>query len=80
MAFFTDAQVKNQNFTGYPQNKPHLIVPFKLVGIVEASSQVVEDDDAALGDQVAVITPALTKRLESCCAYYSYVSLHLRGG
>ena len=80
VAFFTDAQVQNRNFSGYPQNTPYLIVPFKLVGIVEASQQVVEDDDAALGDQVAVITPALTKRLESCCAYYSYVSLHLRGG
>ena len=43
-------------------------------------SQVVEDDDAALGDQLAVVTPALTKRLEVCCAYYSYVSLHLHGG
>ena len=80
VAFFTDAQVQNRNFTGYPQNEPHLIVPFKLVGIVESSQQVVEDDDAALGDQVAVMTPALTERLESCCAYYSYVSLHLRGG
>ncbi len=80
VAFFTDAQVQNPNFTGYPQNEPHLIVPFKLVGIVESSQQVVEDDDAALGDQVAVMTPALTERLESCCAYYSYVSLHLRGG
>jgi ABC-type lipoprotein release transport system permease subunit len=80
VSFFTDAQVKNPNFTGYPQDKPHLIVPFKLVGIVESSPQVVEDDDAALGDQVAVITPSLTKRLETCCAYYSYVSLHLRGG
>ncbi len=80
VAFFSDAQVQNPNFTGYPQNKPYLIVPFALVGIIESSQQVVEDDDAALGDQVAVITPALTKRLESCCAYYSYASLHLRGG
>ena len=35
----------------------------KLVGIIEASQQVVQDDDAALGDQLAVITPALTRRL-----------------
>jgi len=27
-----------------------------------------------------VATPALTRRLEACCAYYSYVSLHLDGG
>ncbi|MGA2933228.1 MAG: FtsX-like permease family protein, partial [Acidimicrobiales bacterium] len=48
-------------------------------GIVEWSPQVVQDDDAALGNQVAVVTPALTRRLETCCAYYSYVSLHLDG-
>ncbi len=35
VAFFTDAQAQHPNFTGYPQDKPHLIVPFKLVGIVE---------------------------------------------
>jgi len=80
VAFFTTAQVREPGFSGYPQDKPHLIVPFKLVGIVEWSPQVVQDDDAALGDQIAVATPALTRRLETCCAYYSYVSLHLDGG
>ncbi len=80
MAFFTDAQVSRPDFAGYPKDKPHLIVPLKLVGIFEWSVQVVQDDDAALGNQVAVITPALTKQLETCCAYYSYVSLHLDGG
>ncbi len=80
VAFFTDAQVSSPDFTGYPQDKPHLIVPFKLVGIVEWSPQIVQDDDAALGNQVAVATPALTRRLETCCAYYSYASLHLDGG
>ena len=80
VAFFTDAQASSPNFAGYPQDKPHLIVPFKLVGIVEWSPQVVQDDDAALGNQIAVTTPALTRRLETCCAYYSYVSFHLDGG
>ncbi len=28
VAFFTDAQVSSPDFTGYPQDKPHLIVPF----------------------------------------------------
>ena len=36
VAIFTTAQVGSSNFTGYPQNKPYLIVPFKLVGIIEA--------------------------------------------
>ena len=80
VAFFTDAQAGQPNFSGYPQDKPHLIVPFKLVGIVEWDTQVVQDDDAALGNQIAVITPALTRQLETCCAYYSYVSFHLDGG
>ena len=80
VAFFTTAQVSVPTFMGYPQSKPHLVVPFKLVGIIEEQIQIVEDDDAALGDQVAVVTPALTKRLEACCAYYSYVMLHLQGG
>jgi ABC-type lipoprotein release transport system permease subunit len=80
VAFFTTAQVNTPSFRGYPQSKPHVVVPFRLVGIIEAQIQVVEDDDAALGDQVAVVTPALTKQLEGCCAYYSYVSLHLQGG
>ena len=80
VAFFTDAQAGQPNFSGYPHDKPHLIVPFKLVGIVEWDTQVVQDDDAALGNQIAVITPALTRQLETCCAYYSYVSFHLDGG
>ncbi len=80
VAFFTDAQAGQPNFSGYPHDKPHLIVPFKLVGIVEWTTQVVQDDDAALGNQIAVITPALTRELETCCAYYSYVSFHLDGG
>ncbi len=80
VAFFTDAQAGQPNFSGYPHNKPHLIVPFKLVGIVEWETQVVQDDDAALGNQIAVITPALTRQLETCCAYYSYVSFHLVSG
>jgi len=80
VAFFTDAQAGQPDFSGYPVDKPHLIVPFKLVGIVEWTTQVVEDDDAALGNQIAVMTPALTRQLETCCAYYSYVSFHLDGG
>ena len=80
VAFFTDAQTSAPNFAGYPQDKPYSIVPFRLVGIVEWNAQVVQDDDAALGNQIAIMTPALTKRLEACCAYYSYASLHLDGG
>ncbi len=80
VAFFTDAQVTSPNYAGYPTDRPELLVRLKLVGIVEAAFQVVQDDDGALGNQFAVLTPALTRRLENCCAYYSYVALQLRGG
>ena len=80
LAFFTTAQVNSSSFAGYPADKPHLVITLRLVGIIEFDAQIVQDDDAALGDQLAVITPALTRRLESCCAYYSYVSLQLDGG
>ena len=80
LAFFTTAQVNSSSFAGYPADKPYLVIALKLVGIVEDNAQIVQDDDAALGNQLAVITPALTRRLESCCAYYSYVSLQLDGG
>jgi hypothetical protein len=80
VAVFTTAQVNSSSFTGYPADKPFLVITLRLVGIVEFDAEVVQDDDAALGDHLAVITPALTRRLESCCAYYSYVSLQLDGG
>jgi FtsX-like permease family len=80
LAFFTTAQVNSSSFAGYPADKPHLVITLRLVGIIEFDAQIVQDDDAALGNQLAVLTPALTRRLESCCAYYSYVSLQLDGG
>ena len=80
LAFFTDAQVNSPTFSGYPADKPNLSIRLKLVGIVKSSDQIVEDDDAALQDQFAVLTPALTRRLATCCAYYSYVGLQIEGG
>jgi len=80
VGFYTDAQADSPTFAGYPADKPHLSIDLKLVGIIEASQQVVQDDDAALGDQLAVLTPALTRRLATCCAYYSYVGLQIEGG
>ena len=77
LGFYTDQQASSPTFAGYPTDKPHLSIDMKLVGIIEASQQVVQDDDAALGDQLAVITPALTRRLATCCAYYTYVALQI---
>ena len=80
LAFFTDAQTSSPTFAGYPADKPHLVVTMKLVGIIETGTQIVQDDDSALGDQLAVATPALTRELATCCAYYSGVSLQIDGG
>ena len=77
---YSDAQVSSAVATGVLPDRPHVSVELKLVGIVESSSQVVEDDDAALGSQFGVFTPALTRRLATCCAGYSYVALKLDGG
>jgi hypothetical protein len=80
LGFYTDAQENSPTYAGYPTDKPYLAVDMKLVGIIEASQMVIQDDDSALGDQLAVVTPALTRRLATCCAYYSYVALQLDGG
>jgi hypothetical protein len=80
LGFFTDAQENSPTFAGYPTDKPYVAIDMKLVGIIEASQQIIQDDDTALGDQLAVVTPALTRKLATCCAYYSYVALQLDGG
>jgi len=77
---YSDAQVSSAVATGVLPDRPYVSIRLKLVGIVESSSQVVEDDDAALGSQFGVFTPALTRRLTPCCAGYSYVALKLDGG
>ncbi len=80
LGFFTDSQAASPTFAGYPTDKPYLAINMRLVGIIEATQQVIEDDDSALGDQLAVVTPALTRRLATCCAYYSYDALQLEDG
>jgi hypothetical protein len=80
LGVYSDAQVKSAVATDVLPDRPHVSIRLKLVGIVESSAQVVEDDDAALGSQFAVLTPALTRRLAPCCAGYSYVALKLAGG
>ncbi len=77
---YSDAQVRSAIATGVLPDGPHVSIRLKLVGIVESTSQVVEDDDAALGSQFGVFSPALTRRLAPCCAGYSYVALKLDGG
>jgi hypothetical protein len=80
VGFYTDAQSESPTFAGYPTDTPYLSIDLKLVGIIKTSFQIVQDDDTALGDQIAVITPALTRRMATCCAYYTNVHLQIEGG
>lgn len=80
IAFFSNAQEQSPNFAGYPTDRPAFDVTLTLVGIIETADQVVQDDDAALGNQSAILTPALTNELLSCCAGYTYTAMQLEGG
>lgn len=80
IGFFSNAQEQSSTFVGYPTNQPAVAVTLKLVGIIETSDQVVQDDDAALSSQSAILTPALTRQLLGCCAGYTYASLRLQNG
>ena len=80
IGFFTDAQVSSPKFQGYPVDRPYIAITLRLVGIVESASQVVEDDDAALGNTFALLSPALTRRLATRCAYVSGFTLQIEGG
>ena len=79
VAFFTTAQVNAPNFAAIPRTSPTSSSPSSWSASSRRDADR-QDDDAALGNQLAVVTPALTRRLEACCAYYSYVSLHLEAG
>jgi hypothetical protein len=80
VAFFSVQQESSSSFSGYPHDRPQVLITLHLVGIVRDASQIVQDDDTALSNQVAVLTPALTRRLVPCCAGYTYVVLQLDGG
>ncbi len=67
--FYTNAQT---NLPGYGtggnfKTKAHLTVVMKIVGIVAFNNQVVLDSLGAVGTAQIVYTPALTRRIVSCC-------------
>jgi hypothetical protein len=79
VGFYSDAQELLPD-VGDPSLKPFRAPTFKLVGIVVFSQNVVEDQIDALGSSEVLLSPALTRELASCCAYYSYSALQLVGG
>jgi hypothetical protein len=66
--------------TGPSSLPPVKVVSVKLVGIVVFSQDVVEDQYDALGSAEVLATPALTREIAPCCAYYAYSALQLAGG
>jgi len=59
---------------------PFKTVSIKLVGVVVFPPDVVEDQYDSLGSALVLATPALTREIAPCCAYYSYSQLQLVGG
>jgi hypothetical protein len=79
VGFYSDAQQLLPD-VGEPSVKPYLAPRFKVVGIVVLAGDVVADQIDALGSATVLFSPALTRELASCCAYYSYTALDLVGG
>ncbi|HVA04024.1 MAG TPA: FtsX-like permease family protein [Acidimicrobiales bacterium] len=82
VGFYTNPQT---NLPGYGtgtefKTKAHLTMDMKLVGIVAFNNQVVADSLGAVGTAEIVYTPALTRRIVSCCVVGTTSSLELDHG
>ncbi len=82
IAFNSDAQLNAEALepSTAPSPPPAKIVNVRLVGIVVFPRNVVEDDYDALGSGEVLFSPALTRQLATCCAYYSYSAITLDAG
>jgi hypothetical protein len=74
--FYSDAQTASSTYNGPPYATPKI----RIVGEIVINSTVIEDEINALGSSVVLMSPALTKQLEGCCAYYTGMAVKLRGG
>jgi len=79
LAFDSDAQLFGPDCCTATNPPPVLRVDVHLVGIVAVRDTVVQDDTDALSSQIALLTPALTRRLDTCCATYTGAGLRLDG-
>ena len=63
-------------------NDPPAVARTRLhvVGVVVFPQDVVNDDYDMAGTAELLVTPALTRRIDSCCATYSYSSLRVAPG
>ncbi len=84
VAFFTNAQLAlpdccTANGTG--KAAPHLKINLKVVGIgVVNPDELIEDDVDRLSDSTAILSPALMRRLITCCAYVTETAITVKGG
>lgn len=73
--FFTNAQVGN---SGVPSTPSTRIVDLRITGVGLLSTEIVQDQIDRTPEMV--LTPALTRRLLSCCVTYAWSALRLRHG
>ncbi len=82
--FYTNAQTTLPGYGtgagGSFKTKAHLTMDMKLVGIVAFNNQVVLDSLGAVGTAQIVYTPALSRRIVSCCVTSTTSSLTLDHG
>ncbi len=77
----SDAQEVEINSPSGPSSLPATkVAKIKLVGLVVFPRDVGDDDYSSLGSAEVLLTPALTRELAGCCAYYSYSEMKLDGG
>jgi hypothetical protein len=79
VGFYSDTQLLSPNCCS-ATTRPSVKANLTLVGIVVFVQTVVQDDVDALGSQVALFTPALTREVAQCCATYSTSALQVDGG
>ena len=65
-----------------PADNPPAVARAKLhiVGLAVFPQDVLNDDYDAAGTAEVLVTPALTRRIDACCATYSYSSLRIAAG
>jgi FtsX-like permease family len=77
----SDAQEVEMDSPTGPNSLPAArVATVRLVGLVVFPRDVDDDDYDALGSAEVLLTPALTRQLATCCAYYSYSEMKLAGG
>jgi MacB-like periplasmic core domain/FtsX-like permease family len=81
LGFYTNAQEAGPGPSGsYSRPHPHLRIDMKLVGIGVLNNAIVQDDVDATGSNFELFTPALTRRIVTCCAQVTHSGLQLDHG